>query len=168
MSAQIIARVTPGDSVENRHPPSFLQDVYHLPRFPGGTVAQIRPHLWPLPPRGCRGFPEFSSILHVFIEHLLYAKHCAGFLRECPLLPSWCLWQLLGWGGGLFKSGLLGRGSKHLLISPCCLQVLWEEGGVLRPRRNDLEIQWQFVQMTLLQISKSWCQRSLPFSAPCF
>lgn len=56
---------------KNKHPPSFLQDVHHLPRFPGGTVAQIRPPLWPLPPRGCRGFPEFSSIPHVFIEHLL-------------------------------------------------------------------------------------------------
>lgn len=84
---------------KNKHPPSFLQDVHHLPRFPGGTVAQIGPPLWPLPPRGCRGFPEFSSIPHVFIEHLLYAKHCAGFLRECALLPSWCLWQLLGCGG---------------------------------------------------------------------
>lgn len=29
----------------------------------------------------------------------------------------------------------------YLLVSPCCLQVLGEERGVLRPRRNNLEIQ---------------------------
>lgn len=46
------------------------------------------------------------------------------------------------WGGAVQSRAFGTCGSKHLLVSPCCLQVLWEEGGVLRPRRNDLEIQW--------------------------
>ena len=62
-------------------------------------------------------------------------------------VPAMCLaWFWVPWGmSSPFKAGVWGHVmlntcSFYLLVSPCCLQVLGEEGGVQRPRRNNLEI----------------------------
>nr|KAF6387410.1 hypothetical protein mMyoMyo1_007912 [Myotis myotis] len=46
-SAQIIARQPPGDSMEkNKDPASFLQDIHHVPCFPGGDRGPSQASLW--------------------------------------------------------------------------------------------------------------------------
>lgn len=67
------------------------------------------------------GLPaEFGSIPHIFIEHLVYAKHGAGFLAGNALS---CLRGACGnfvfWGWGMFKAGLL----EHVVLNTWFLLV---------------------------------------------
>lgn len=134
---------------------SFLQDVHRLPVLPtwGRWPSRDVPCGCILQEAVCGLLAGLSSILHTFVEHLLYTQHGPGLLyseEENVLTCLWLLWHFWGWiRAGLVGHVVLNTCSFCLLVSPCCLHGLGMRRGPEAQKKRFGDSVVEFAQMTL-------------------
>lgn len=103
---------------KNKHPPSFLQDVHHLPRFPGGDSGPNQASLVATSSKRLSWFPRIqlnSARFHrasVICQALCWVP--SGISSLAFVAPV----ATFGVAGRAVQSRAFGTcGSKHLLVS---------------------------------------------------
>lgn len=160
---------------KNKDPASFLQDLHHLLCFPGGDSGPSQASLEAASSKGLSVVPrEDSAQLRAFLSSIYCMPSVVlgslGDSEEESVLA--CLHGTCGvfWEGS--EQGLGDMWFSIPVVSACWfLLVAFKSWG----RRRRLEAQKkpfgdavvELVQMTLVRISQSWCQRSPSFPALC-